>query len=60
MLNDAGDVTIVGADVDTAQVNVTKKAYANSQAKADEAVKAIKYSITQMVTSSPSNMNYPT
>jgi len=47
VLNDAGDVTIVGADVDTAQVNVTKKAYANSQAKADEAVKAIKYSITQ-------------
>jgi len=47
VLNDVGDVTIVGADVDTVQVNVTKKAYATSQAKADEAVKAIKYNIAQ-------------
>lgn len=47
VMDDVGDVTIVGADVDTVQVNVTKKAYATSQAKADEALKTIQYSISQ-------------
>jgi len=47
VVDDAGNVTVVGADVDTVQVKVTKTAYASSQAKADEEVKGVKYSIEQ-------------
>jgi len=45
--NNWGDVTITGADVDTVQVKAIKTAYAKSQARADEEVKTIKYSIEQ-------------
>jgi len=45
--NAAGEVTIIGADVDTVQVKVVKTAYDSSQARADEEVKGIKYSIKQ-------------
>ena len=43
----AGDVAITGADVDTVQVKVVKTAYDSSQARADEEVKSIKYTIEQ-------------
>ena len=43
----AGDVTITGADVETVQVKVVKTAYDSSQARADEEVKSIKYTIEQ-------------
>lgn len=43
----AGDVTITGADVDAVQVRVVKTAYDSTQARADEEVKGIKYSIEQ-------------
>src|SRR5215211_7718508 len=43
----AGNVTITGADVDTVQVKVVKTAYDSSQARADQEVKGIKYSIKQ-------------
>jgi len=43
----AGNVTITGADVDTVQVKVVKTAYDSSQARADEEVKGIKYTIEQ-------------
>lgn len=45
--DDAGDVAITGADVDTVQVRVVKTAYDSSQSRADEEVKGIKYTIEQ-------------
>jgi len=43
----AGDVTVTGANVETVQVKVVKTAYDSSQARADEEVKGIQYSIEQ-------------
>src|SRR5512147_2816166 len=45
--DDAGDVTVTGADVDSVQVKVVKTAYDSSQARADEEVKTLKYTIEQ-------------
>jgi len=45
--DDAGDVTVTGADVNTVQVKVIKTAYDSSQARADEEVKGVKYTIEQ-------------
>ena len=45
--NAAGDVTVTGGDVDTVQVNVVKTAYNSTQARADEEVKTIKYTVEQ-------------
>ncbi len=44
---DAGDVIVTGGDVDTVQVEIVKTAYDASQARADEKVKTIKYTIEQ-------------
>ena len=43
----AGGVTVTGADVEAVQVRVVKTAYDSSQARADEEVKGIKYTIEQ-------------
>src|ERR671919_2341040 len=43
----AGDVTITGANVDTVQVKIVTTAYDSSQARADEEVKGIKYTMEQ-------------
>lgn len=43
----AGEVTITGAEVETVQVRVVKTAYDSTQARADEEVKSIKYTIEQ-------------
>ena len=45
--DDAGDVTVTGADVETVQVKVVKTAYDFTQARADEEVKGITYTIKQ-------------
>lgn len=45
--DDAGNVTVTGAEVDTVQVKVIKTAYDSTQARADEEVKGIQYTITQ-------------
>lgn len=45
--DDAGDINVTGADVDTVQVRVVKTAYAFSQSRADEEVKDIQYTIEQ-------------
>lgn len=45
VVNAAGGVTITGAEVETVQVRVVKTAYDSTQARADEEVKTIKYSI---------------
>ena len=45
--NAAGEVTITGAEVDTVQVRVVKTAYDSTQARADQEVKSIKYTIEQ-------------
>ena len=45
--DDAGAVTVTGADVDTVQVQVVKTAFDSSQARADAEVKTIKYTVTQ-------------
>jgi ribosomal protein L6P/L9E len=43
----AGSVTITGEDVEAVEVKVVKTAYDSSQARADEEVKGIKYTIEQ-------------
>jgi hypothetical protein len=45
--DDAGDVTVTGAEVDTVQVKIVKTAYDSTQARADEEVRNIQYSIKQ-------------
>jgi len=45
--DDAGDITVTGAEVDTVQVKIVKTAYDSTQARADEEVKGIQYTITQ-------------
>src|SRR5215212_6153895 len=45
--NAAGSVTITGAEVEAIQVKIVKTAYDSSQARADEEVKGIKYTIEQ-------------
>lgn len=52
----AGDVTVTGADVETVQVKVVKTAYDSTQARAEQEVKTIKYSIEQ--TGNTITLNY--
>jgi len=47
VLDDAGTVTVVGADVESVEVKAVKTAHATTQARADEEVKSIKYDIKQ-------------
>lgn len=62
--DDAGDVTVTGGDVETVQVKVVKTAYDSTQARADEEVKTIEYTIEQVgdtITLSykiPNSMNF--
>jgi DUF4097 and DUF4098 domain-containing protein YvlB len=62
--DDAGDVTVTGADVDTVQVRVVKTAYDSSQARADQEVQGIEYTIQQdgntitLKYELPSSMNF--
>jgi DUF4097 and DUF4098 domain-containing protein YvlB len=43
----AGNVTVTGGDVETVQVQAIKTAYDSTQARADEEVKTVKYSVEQ-------------
>lgn len=43
----AGYITVTGGDVDTVEVKVVKTAYDSTQARADEEVKTIKYTVEQ-------------
>lgn len=45
--NAAGDVTITGGDVDAMQIDVAKTAFDSTQARADEEVKSVNYTIEQ-------------
>jgi hypothetical protein len=45
--DDAGAVTVTGADVETVQVTAIKRAYDSTQARADAEVKTVKYTIQQ-------------
>ena len=47
VLDDAGGVTVTGADVETVQVRVIKTAYDTTQARADAEVKTVKYTVEQ-------------
>lgn len=47
VIDDAGQVTITGGDVNTVQVQATKTAYDSTQARADAEVKTIEYTIDQ-------------
>jgi DUF4097 and DUF4098 domain-containing protein YvlB len=47
VIDDSGSVTITGADVATVQLKVVKTAYDSSQARADQEVKSIKYTVEQ-------------
>jgi len=46
--SDSGDVTVTGAEVDIVQIKAVKTAYDSSQARADEDVKGVKYTIEQI------------
>src|SRR5689334_12119378 len=43
----AGNITVTGGDVETVQVKAVKTAYDSTQARADEEVKTVKFSIDQ-------------
>lgn len=45
--DDAGDVTIVGADVEAVEVQIVKTGYGSNDARAEEALKGIKYDLKQ-------------
>lgn len=45
--DDAGDVSIVGADVEAVEVQIVKTGYGSNDARAEEALKDIKYDLTQ-------------
>jgi DUF4097 and DUF4098 domain-containing protein YvlB len=47
VIDQAGAVYITGADVDAVQVKIVKTAFDSTQARADEEVKSIKYTIEQ-------------
>lgn len=47
VIDEAGSVTINGADVDTVEVKVVKTAYDSTQTRADEEVKGIQYTVEQ-------------
>ena len=47
VVDDAGAVSVTGADVQTVQVKAVKTAYDSTQARADAEVKGIKYTIEQ-------------
>ena len=47
VIDEAGSVTVTGADVETVQVKIIKTAYDSTQARADQEVKGIKYAIEQ-------------
>lgn len=47
IVDDAGEVTVIGDDVNTVQVKAVKTAYDSSQSRADQEVKSIKYTIEQ-------------
>ena len=59
VVDDAGSVTVVGADVDSVQLEVVKTAYATTQARAEEEVKNIKYDIDQVGNSITLTYNLP-
>lgn len=45
--DDAGAVTVTGADVETVQITAIKRAYDSTQARADAEVKTVKYTVEQ-------------
>lgn len=45
--DDAGDVSIVGADVEAVEVKIVKTGYGSNDARAEEALKGIKYELKQ-------------
>jgi hypothetical protein len=47
VIDDAGSVTVVGANVETVEVKVVKTAHANTESAAQDEVKNIKYDIEQ-------------
>jgi len=59
VVDDAGDVTITGADVEEVSVSVTKTGYGRNQAKAEEALKDIQYKIEQNGDSITLTFEYP-
>ena len=46
VLNEHGDVTVFGADVDTVTVDVTKTGFGTTQSQADASLESIKYDLT--------------
>ncbi|HKU52650.1 MAG TPA: DUF4097 family beta strand repeat-containing protein, partial [Nitrospira sp.] len=47
VIDDAGSVTITGADVEEVQLRIVKTAYSSSESRADQEVKGIKYTVEQ-------------
>lgn len=59
VVNESGRVTITGADVEEVTVDVVKTGYGTTQAKADEALKNIRYEIEQNEDTITLTFEYP-
>ena len=59
VIDDAGGITIVGADVTAVQLKAVKTAHALSQSQAEQEVKEIKYDIDQVGNSITLTYKYP-
>lgn len=47
VVDDAGEITVTGGDVETVEIKAVKTAYDSTQARADEEVKGIKFTVVQ-------------
>ena len=59
VVDDAGDVTVTGADVEEVTVSVTKTGYGRNQAQAEDVLNSIKYKIEQNGNSITLTFDYP-
>lgn len=59
VVDDAGDVTVTGADVEEVTVSVTKTGYGRNQAQAEEVLSSIEYRIEQKDNSIMLTFDYP-
>ena len=59
VVDDAGDVTVTGADVEEVSISITKTGYGRNQAQAEEILNNIEYKIEQKDNSITLTFDYP-
>ena len=59
VVDDAGDVTVTGADVEEVSISITKTGYGRNQAQADQVLNTIEYKIEQRDNSITLTFDYP-